>query len=395
MAAVAARRGKTCARMNILLVTEYFPRSGDCEVRGGVEARAFYLGRELARRHSVHVLCAREPGEPAEETVAAMTIHRCGPPRPYTQAGSLRARGAFVGAASRVGRKLGGDLVDGYNFIGYLAAHRISRSLGIPRVATYHDVWVGEWVRNLGLASGLVGELVERYLLAKTWDAFIANSQATRNKLLAARARSPRIEVVYNGISLADFADLHAPRFEQPTICYVGRLVRYKRVDDLLRAFAQVRQTVAGARLKIVGSGPESDSLRALARQLGLGESVEFLGFVAKHRDVIEVMARSHALCLPSAVEGFGMAIIEAMACGTPVVASSLAPIVEITRNGQGGLLFPCGDVAALAGKLTQMLTDDGLRDRCAGQARSLAAEFDWTPLATKVETIYQQVLRR
>lgn len=380
--------------MNILLVTEYFPRSAACEVRGGVEARAFYLARELARRHSVRVICTREPGDPPQEDVAGVGVHRCGPPRPYGQAGLLDARAAFIHAAVKLGRQWPADIVDGFNFLAYVAAYHISRSRQIPRVATYHDVWLGEWIRHLGLVSGLAGEVVERYVLSKRWDRFIANSETTRQELLAARVRAPAIEVVYNGIALEEFADLNVPKFAEPTVCYVGRLVRYKRVDDLLHAVPKVRETLPALKVKIVGSGPEESRLQMLAKDLGLGRHVEFLGFVPKHRFALETMARSHVVCLPSAVEGFGMVVVEAMACGTPVVASALPPIREITREGQGALLFDCGNVPALAGGLIAALTNEDLRARLAGQGRLLAREFDWKPLAAKVETIYQSVLR-
>jgi glycosyltransferase involved in cell wall biosynthesis len=379
--------------MNILLVTEYFPRSAACEIRGGVEARSFYLARELARRHRVQVICTPEPGDPEREEVAGVQVHRCGPPRPYGQAGLLTARAAFVWASVKLGRKLPADIVDGVNFLAYVATYHISRSRNIPRVATYHDVWLGEWISHLGLLSGLVGELVERYVLSKHWDRIIANSNATRQKLLAVKADASAIEVVYNGIALDEFAGLDVGKFSEPTICYVGRLVRYKRVDDLLHAVLKVRESVPGLKVKIVGSGPDETRLRTLTASLGLEKQVEFLGFVLKHHTTLEIMARSHVLCLPSAVEGFGMVIVEAMACGTPVVASALPPIREITHEGQGALLFDCGNVTQLADRLTSMLTDSSLRTRCAKQGRVLARDYDWKPLAAKVEVIYQSVL--
>jgi glycosyltransferase involved in cell wall biosynthesis len=121
---------------------------------------------------------------------------------------------------------------------------------------------------------------------------------------------------------------------------------------------------------------------------------VSFHGFVPKHRDVIEVMVRSHVLCLPSAVEGFGMAVIEAMACGTPVVASALDPIREITREGQGALLYPCGNVSQLASHLTTLLTDHDAHAQRVAEANALVATYDWKPLAGKVEAIYKSVSR-
>ena len=380
--------------MKILIVTEYFPRSSDCEVRGGVEARSFYIARELSKRHQVRVLCTREPGEPIEDDVAGISVRRCGLERAYMQGGGLPGRAQFLAAAIAAARDTDADIVDGHNFLAYVIASWISRTHKIPRVATYHDVWLGDWVKNLGMVSGVVGEVMERYVLAQRWDQIIANSESTRQKLLAAGARTPNVEVVYNGIALDDFTRVRAPKFARPTISYVGRLVRYKRVDDLLHAVVAVRETVPDVKLEIVGSGPEADDLRALSTRLGLDRSVEFHGFVPKHRDVIEVMTRSHVLCLPSAVEGFGMAVIEAMACGTPVVASALDPIREVTRGGRGALLFPCGDVTQLAANLRTLLTDRSVHARCVAEARALAADYDWEPLARKVEAVYESVVR-
>lgn len=380
--------------MRVVHITEYFPQSADCEVRGGIEARAFYISRELARLgHEVTVLCARLPGEPVEHEIEGITVRRCGPVRPYTQSGSKLSRLEFVRASIQAGRAIGADLVDGQNYLGYIAAIHIARGLDVPRIATYHDVWLGEWRKNMGFAAGMMGEALERYVLAHRWDQFIVNSGATRRKLVhAARSASP-IEVVYNGISLDEYADLAVERYARPTICYVGRLVRYKRVHDLLRALLEVRAQIPNVHLEIVGSGPDADAVTALVAELGLERSVTLHGFVEKHRDVLDVMARSHVLCLPSEVEGFGMVIVEALACGTPVVASALEPIREITEEGKGGSLFPVGDVGEIARQLLALLGDPALHARCVAEGRDLASGFDWTALGRQTERIYQGVL--
>lgn len=378
--------------MKILLISEYFPHSSECEVRGGIEARAFYIARELAKRHQVTVLCARLPDESVEHEFDGITVRRCGPVRPYTQAGSKVARLTFMHASIQVGRALGADIVDGQNYLAYVSAIHISKARDIPRIATYHDVWLGDWIKNMGMGAGVMGEVLERYVLAHKWNQFIANSGATRQKLLDVSNGLAPAQVVYNGIALEDYADVSKERFERPTICYVGRLVRYKRVDDLLRALLVVRREVPNILLKIVGSGPDSDAIEALSVELGLRDNVEFVGFIKKHRDVLDLMARSHVLCLPSEVEGFGMVVIEAMACGTPVVATSLAPIVEITHGGQGGMLFPVGDVEQLAASLMTLVTDRDRHARCAAEGRKLASEYDWKMLGAQTEAIYQAV---
>ncbi len=380
--------------MKVLHITEYFPRSADCEVRGGIEARAFYISRELARLgHDVTVLCARLPDEPVEHDLDGIHVRRCGPVRPYTQAGSKVARLEFVRSSIQAGRALKPDLVDGQNYLAYIAAIHIARPLRIPRIATYHDVWLGEWRKNMGFSAGLMGEALERYVLAHRWDQFIVNSGATKTKLVGVARSGSKIDVVYNGISLDDYTGLRPERFSRPTICYVGRLVRYKRVHDLLHALVKVRATIPDIHLEIVGSGPDEGDVAALVEQLGLQRSVTLRGFVEKHRDVLDVMARSHVLCLPSEVEGFGMVIVEALACGTPIVASALDPIREITQEGRGGSLFPVGDVDEMARQLVAMFEDSALHARSVTEGRAIASGFDWSALGTQTEAIYQRVL--
>src|SRR5262245_37325368 len=116
--------------MNILIVTEYFPESDQCEVRGGAEARAFYMARELAQHHRVAVVCSRETDQAREVQIAGMHVYRCGSERAYdAKAGSFGARLSFFRAAVRQVRALARDVdvIDGYNFLTYLVVLAATR----------------------------------------------------------------------------------------------------------------------------------------------------------------------------------------------------------------------------------------------------------------------------
>ncbi len=192
-----------------------------------------------------------------------------------------------------------------------------------------------------------------------------------------------RIRVVYNPL-VGERETEHAneavshPWFNDglPTLLAVGRLVSYKDYPTMLGAFARIH-AATGARLAVLGKGPLRDELEQRARTLGIGEHVEFLGFDPNpHR----FMARAAALLQSSVVEGLPGTIVQAMACGTPVIATDCdhGPR-EVIRDGVDGYLVPVGDEAALADRAIRVITDRRLRDRLAGAARSGARRFDVT----------------
>jgi glycosyltransferase involved in cell wall biosynthesis len=376
--------------VKILLVTEYFPTREIGDVRGGAETRSFYLAKYLVRRgHKVTVLASHEPGQPRSGKVVGACVLRCGHTRPFSQGGSIIGRLTFAREAAKRGLTIDTDVVDGHSFLGYIPAWHIARRKGVPAVATYHDIWLSEWIKNVGLINGVPGELWERYVLLRAWDHFIAVSQVTKAKLIQ-RVGIPdsKISVVPNGIELRQYQKIKVEKFSRPTVVYVGRLVRYKYVDELLRAVSLLRQDFPDVQIKIIGTGPERKNLEKLCQKLGFANRVEFLGFVARHRDVLTTIKRAHVFCFPSTVEGFGIVVLEALALGVPYVASDILPIREAT-GGIGGLLVPPRDIQALA---------DGIRQALRGKVdtsenTSWAQGFEWRKLAHRVETVYNRLL--
>lgn len=365
-------------------MAEYFPATDAGDFRGGAEARAFYLARHLSERHEVTVLATREPGQPAEAIVAGARVLRAGRTQPYDQAGRFRARLTFLAEASAVGATLGPEIVDAQAFLAYLPAWRIARATGARAVATVHDSWPGRWMRHVGALTGLAGEATERLSLGLPWQRFIAVSEATA-RTLERRRPGATITVVPNGVPLEALPHIAAGRPDRPTVCYVGRLVRYKRVDLLLHAAAALRAEQPGLRLVVVGSGPERSPLERLGRALGL--DIEFRGHVRSHAEVLRAVRASHVFCSPSTVEGFGIAVLEAMALGVPYVAADIPAVREATQ-GLGGCLVTPGDLGDLTRGLREMLASPPREDTSAWTAR-----FDWPVIARAVEAVYAGLL--
>ena len=196
--------------------------------------------------------------------------------------------------------------------------------------------------------------------------------------------RVPRIaasiEVVANPLDHRDIAagaalPVDHPWFEDPQVPVVlsaGRLVREKDHATLIRAFAVVRESVH-ARLVILGAGREKEALAALARELGVAPVVDFRGFV---ENPFAYMARARVFAVSSVCEGLGMALIEAMACGTPVVGTDCPHGPgEVLEAGRWGRLVPVGDAQALAQAIVETLRDPVAPGVLVSRSRAFAIE--------------------
>lgn len=193
-----------------------------------------------------------------------------------------------------------------------------------------------------------------------------------------------RVAIVPEGIDLAHWAHVAAapPRRAGATILCVARQYPRKHVADLVRAMVEVRQTVPQARAIIIGDGPEHATLQRLVRDLRLEDSVRLMGAIPSHDAVARAYAEADLFCLPSVQEGFGIAFLEAMASGLPVVSTTATAIPETVPHGEAGLLVPPGDGRALAGALIELLGDERLRRRLGDGGRAWVRRFDWSHVA-------------
>ena len=213
---------------------------------------------------------------------------------------------------------------------------------------------------------------------------FLAISESTREDLASRGIDPSRVSVVRCGLTQEDYAVLTPPwERRDPVIVFLGRLRRYKGAQHAIRAFPRVLARVPLARLRILGDGPYRPVLESLARTLRVADKVEFLGAVS-HRAKVEALSAAQVAVCPSPKEGWGLTVIEANACGTPVVASRSPGLIESVRDGETGILAPHGDSAALADGLIRLLCDEPLRWKMAEAAILWAGTFNW-------ETCYRE----
>jgi len=176
-----------------------------------------------------------------------------------------------------------------------------------------------------------------------------------------------------------------APRSNPaPTVLAVARMYPRKRLEDLVRAAHGLRSRIPGLRVRIVGEGPESARLRRLAQDLGLADTVTFLGEISRQALAVEYVG-ADCFCLPTVQEGFGIVFTEAMAAGLPVVACRAAAVPEVVEDGRTGLLVSPRSPEELVMAMEKLLTREALRRELGANGRRRVEALDLPRVAARV----------
>ncbi|HWC11997.1 MAG TPA: glycosyltransferase family 4 protein [Acidimicrobiales bacterium] len=359
---------------------------------GGMQFHTSQLTAALdARGVAQTVVTAWRPGAPRSEHLGASAhVYRFGGPvRRARQGYALLA----AASADRLGR--GADIVHAHLgedlAVSGLAA--LAARHGAPLVLTVHCSARHTLTPVDARAAllRLLGRPVERWAEQRAASLIVLTPRAATD--IAGDGMSPdRVRVIPSGVDhrlfTGPFPD-PMPAVGRPRVLFVGRLSAQKGVDGLLRAMTLLR---SGAPLVVVGDGPKRGELERLATRVGLRSRTWFTGFVP-HARVPAYLHHADVLVLPSRYEELGSVLIEALAAGTPVVATAVGGIPSAALDGETGLLVPPGDVTSLAAAIDRVLDDPVLATRLGATGRRRAAEYSWPRLAAEVHDAYLDVL--
>lgn len=364
---------------SVLVVTHLFP-SDEREIRGPWVAEQVDALHDIV---DVRVLCC-------SPTATDRSVTRpSGVPVTYRSIRTVLGRGrlGLLASSVRYDRALAAYLRSEPS-VGLIHAHfgipdaivacRRAERAGLPLVVTLH----GDDAFKVLPRRDPIGRAM-RHAVGGA-QAVICVSSAMAE---AVRRAMPAVDplVIPNGFDDRLFRVSTGPR--DLGLLFVGMLVPVKNLDVMLRAYAGVHDRVAMP-LTFAGDGPLRAALEAQARELGVAESVRFVGAQSRE-EVAALMGRAVALVLPSRSEGWPLVIAEALACGTPVVASRVGGIPEIVGSDAGGILVPPGDDRALADGLVAIV--DRLRD--PGEVAASSRARPWRVQARRIAAVYQAVL--
>ena len=350
---------------------------------GGAEVHAHEIFRRIAARgHEVFQLSCAFRGAPREELIDSIRVMRCGA-RPIFN--------LIVPSAYRtLNRRRKFDIVfDDINKIPFYTPLFVKE----PVVAVVHHLFGRSIFLETGWPQALYVHTSERAIpTVYRRTRFVAVSESTREELRGLGLHENRIDIVLNGVDLQRYAVQPSMKSQEPLIGYLGRLKRYKCVEHLIRAIPEIAKQVPDVRLVVVGEGDHRRRLEKTVAELGLAGRVRFTGAVS-HDEKVAYLNQMWVVANPSPKEGWGLTVIEANACGTPVVAADSPGLCDSVVDGQTGLLYSWGHIDLLADRVTQVLVDKPLRKRLEQGARSWAEKFRWDDSASKTLGIIEEVL--
>ena len=282
-----------------------------------------------------------------------------------------------------------------------LAAWPLAQALGLPMVVTLHGFDVNvkrEWWEE-GLGGGSMRQYPAQLLELATHQHvyFVAVSNALRDRAIRLGISGQKVTTRYIGVDCQQFVPGEmAISKRAKRVLFVGRLVEKKGCAYLIRAMADVQESVPDATLIVVGAGPLDSELRNLAKQLGVNAT--FRGGQATE-EVRRELNVARVFCLPSVTaangdaEGLPISILEAQACGVPVVTSARGGVQEGMEHGGTGFAFAEGDVAALTDRLIATLTDDALAESFARRGpRFVMENFNIRSCTESLEHLYDKL---
>ena len=354
---------------------------------GGSGIVATELGLELANRgHDIHFISYAnpirlDPGIPRisyhEVEVSTYPLFQY---PPYCLA--LASRMAEVAEAYEL------DLLHVHYAIPHsiaalLAQEMTAKRKRLPFITTLH----GTDITLVGVDRSYFP--ITKFSIEKS-DGITSISEDLRRHTVEVFGIENEIRVIHNFVNIDTYRPMPNRPAGEKRLMHISNFRPVKRALDCMRILAEVVRELP-AHLYMVGDGPDRGPAQRLARELNVDQQVTFMG---KQDHVERLFPQMHVLLMPSEMESFGLAALEAMACGVPPVATRVGGLPELVTHGVDGFLEPAGDIQAYAARAIELLSDQALQDRMAAAARKTAVErFATSLIIPRYEQYYREVL--
>lgn len=246
-----------------------------------------------------------------------------------------------------------------------------------------HHVHQEVFRKSLSLPLAMLARFLERKMMPYVYKdtRFIAVSESTRDEMVKLGLGRAGIEIVHSGIDARVFRP--GKKAKQPIVLYLGRLKYYKSLHVFILSASRIIEKYPDVQFVIAGDGEEREKLSQLTKQLNLESNITFLGKVSQE-EKRDLMQKAWVFVNPSFMEGWGITVLEANACGTPVVASDVPGLRDSVRNPHVGYLVDYADVNGFSKKIMRIITHTDLREKMSFSAVQWARQFKWNQSAQK-----------
>ncbi len=368
-------------------------------VKGGAEKRNWEIAKRLsARGHEVHLFGMKSWDGPPDIVSEGVYLHGiCNFRNLYLKEGRRDLGEVLYFSRHLLPAlwKLKFDIIDcnAFPYLPFFLVKIISRLKNTALVVTWQEVWGSYWYSYLGYLRGFFARVIER-LVIKLSDNIIVHSLTTKRELTRCGFKEENIKIIPHGIDLKITGDTPAA-LDETDLIFAGRLIRDKNADILIKSVLSVKKSFNAIKCIIIGEGPEKEKLVGLADRLNLKDNVIFKDFLG-YKELIAHMKASKIFVFPSVREGFGIVVIEAMACGLPVITvrHPMNAAAELVEDGKSGFICQPGE-EGIALKIKVLLKDYNLRNNMASRAKEIARGYGWDRIAEGNEAFYRLAINR
>ncbi len=350
---------------------------------GGAEVHLHEIfSRIAAKGYSVTLVCSAFRGGAPRDLIDGVKVYRIGHRLIYNYSAALWY--FFFGHHYDL-------VVDDVNKIPLYTPVYVRK----PLVTIFHHLFGNSiWLETNPVAACYVA--AAEWLIPKVYKSVpvIAVSESTKRELQVQGIPEEHIRVIHNSVDHTLFKPVRFRSRRHPVVGFLGRIKRYKSIEHLLDAFVRVKLSVPEATLLIVGDGDHLPALKKYARRMGIEASTTFTGHVSGEEKVGLVRSMD-VVANTSSKEGWGLTVIEANACGIPVIGADVPGLRDSIRHNETGLLYPYGNVEMLSSLIERLLKDQKEHDRLARNAVTWASRFNWDDASSSVLDVLVETNQR
>ena len=385
--------------MNILFLTQFFSNT-----RGGGEYLFSLMAKELSKNdHNVWIITNKIIGEKYSQKdkivfVKPDLVYKGGLPPKFLD--NLRYFVNTIIKGRKIIKKEKIDIIHSNNFSPALAGAVLSVITKKPHVTAIWDIFTlcgknywHKWVEqsNVSKINEIIGPKFEKLILRVKNDAIHTISEATKEDLVKFGSKKP-IHVILPSIEQIEKINSNTNTLQ--FVC-IGRLVFYKNIEILIRAFSHIKKSEPNVNLILIGEGPHKPILKKLVDELKLENNIIFKGFVTD-REKIQIISESNSLLFPSLCEGFGLVILEAFSQAKPVLVSKIRPMSDIVHHGKTGFVVDPQDELDWTSKILEMIKNPTSSEEMGNNGFKIFLEkYDKRKMSDKILEMYYQVISR